>query len=58
LRLERKPCRAGRWGSRMFVIIFFRPATSGRFERRGENAHFFIDHSQVSQVIGNRADPA
>lgn len=58
MRMERKSCTGGRWGSRVFVINFFRPTTRGRFEPSGEKDPFFNDHSQVGQVIGNLAVPA
>jgi hypothetical protein len=48
LRLERKAAGNGRWGSRIFVVLFSRSAASGPFRRYGEDEHFFISHSLVS----------
>ena len=48
LRLERKVTSGGRWGSRVFVVLFSRLPASAPFRRSGENEQFFISHSQVS----------
>lgn len=48
LRLERKPSAAGRWGSRVFCVLFLRSPASAQFDRSGKPEQFFISHSPVS----------
>jgi hypothetical protein len=47
LRLERKVAGNGRWGSRIFVVLFSRSTATAPFRRSGEDEHFFITHSLV-----------
>ena len=49
LRLERKAAGMGRWGSRIFVVLFSRSTASAPFRRSGQDEHFFITHSLVSR---------
>lgn len=55
LRLTRKPCARGRWGTRVFVLSLSAPflsrAANARFHRSGEIGQLDHYHSQVRRSV-------